>query len=101
MARKRIDMKKIRQVIQLKSQTALSDREITRALNISRPVVAKYWLSFHASGVQAQHVDQMPDSELTALIEKKDGKKENARYQQLLDYFPYFVLELKPTGVTR
>ena len=100
MARKRIDMEKIRKVIRLKSQSALSDREIARALNISRPVVARYWLDFQASGASAQHIEQLADSELLALIEKKDTKKPNTRYQQLLGYFPYFLLELNRVGVT-
>jgi len=42
MARKRTGMKKIREVIRLKSTTEMSDRKIARALNMSHPVVAKY-----------------------------------------------------------
>ncbi len=44
MAKKRIGMKKIRELIRLKSTTEMSDRQIARALNVSRPMVAKYWL---------------------------------------------------------
>ena len=46
MARKRIGMKKIREVIRLKSTTEMSDRKIARALNISRFAMAKYWKGF-------------------------------------------------------
>ena len=52
MARQRIGMKKIRDVIRLKSSTTLSDRQIARALNISRPVVGKYWQGFLDSGLR-------------------------------------------------
>ena len=100
MARKRITMDKIRKVIRLKTQSGLSDREIARALNISRPAVARYWLGFQTSGASALHIEQMADSELLALIEKKNVKEMNTRYQKLLSYFPYFVLELNRTGVT-
>jgi DNA transposition AAA+ family ATPase len=37
MARKRINMKKIREIIRFKETTDMSDRKIARALKISRP----------------------------------------------------------------
>jgi DNA transposition AAA+ family ATPase len=42
MARKRINMKKIREIIRFKETTDMSERKIARALKISRPVVAQY-----------------------------------------------------------
>ena len=51
MARPRTSMKKIREIIRLKSTTSLSDREISRALQVARPVVAKYWKQFSESGL--------------------------------------------------
>ena len=39
MARKRISMKKIRDIIRLKETSDLSERKIAKALDISRPVV--------------------------------------------------------------
>ena len=41
MARKRIGMKKIREIIRFREDCGMSDRKIARALNISRPVVAQ------------------------------------------------------------
>jgi transposase len=99
MARQRIGMKKIRDVVRLKSTTTLSDRQIARALNISRPVVAKYWQGFVASGVRLEQIQDMPDSDLLRLIEPPK-RQESSAYRQLAQYFPYFVLELKRTGVT-
>ena len=84
MARKRIGMRKIREVIRLKSTTAMSDRQIARALNVSRPVVTKYWHGFQS---------------LINLIEKPRIEKSN-KYKQLVQYFPYFVIELQRPGVT-
>ena len=99
MARKRIGMKKIRDVIRLKSSTEMSDRQVARALNVSRPVVAKYWEDFQASGLKVEQIQDMADSELIRLI-KKPRIEKSSKYKQLAQCFPYFVLELTRTGVT-
>ena len=99
MARKRTGMKKIREVIRLKSTTKMSDRQIARALNISRPVVVKYWQGFNSSGLVFEQIEEMADSALVRLIEKPRIEK-CSKYQQLVQYFPYFVMELQRTGVT-
>ena len=100
MARQRIGMKKIRDVIRLKSTTSLSDRQIARALNISRPVVSKYWQGFVDSRVMLEQIQEMADSDLLWLIEGPRIEK-SSKYRQLVQYFPYFVVELKRTGVTQ
>ena len=99
MARKRIGMKKIREVIRLKSTTAMSDRQIARALNVSRPVVTKYWEDFQDAGLLLEQIEEMADSALINLIEKPRIEKSN-KYKQLVQYFPYFVIELQRPGVT-
>ena len=43
MARKRISMKKIRDIIKLEAKTDLSNRQIAKALSVSRPAVTEYW----------------------------------------------------------
>ncbi len=99
MARKRIGMKKIREVIRLKTTTAMSDRQIARALNISRPAVAKYWQDFNSSGLLFKQIEEIADSTLLRMIEKPKIETSN-KYQQLIQYFPHFVIELQRTGVT-
>ena len=99
MARLRIGMKKIRDVIRLKSSSTLSDRQIARALNISRPVVGKYWQGFLDSGLGLEQIQEMADSDLLRLIEPPKIEK-SSKYRQLAQHFPYFVVELKRTGVT-
>ena len=94
MARKRIGMKKIREVIRLKTTTGMSDRQIARALNISRPAVAKYWQGFSSSGLLFEQIEEMADSELLRMVEKPRIESSN-KYQQLIQYFPYFVIELQ------
>jgi len=92
-------MKKVREVIRLKSSTEMSDRQIARALNVSRPVVAKYWEGFQASDLKVEQIQDMADSELIRLI-KKPRIEKSSKYRQMAQYFPYFVLELTRTGVT-
>ncbi|NOY09406.1 MAG: IS21 family transposase [Spirochaetes bacterium] len=99
MARKRIGMKKIREVIRLRSTTEMSNRQIARALNISRPIVMKYWQGFKKSGLSYEKIKEMADSELLRIIEKPSIGK-SRKYQELMEYFPYYVIELKRTGVT-
>ncbi len=99
MARTRIGMKKIRDVIRLKSTTEMSERQVAKALSISRPVVAKYWNGFLASGLAYEQIAEMADSELLRMVEKpKVGK--SAKYQEMSRYFPHIVIELKRKGVT-
>jgi transcriptional regulator with XRE-family HTH domain len=100
MARKRIGMKKIREVIRLKMSTELSERQIARALNISRPVVAKYWRGFQDSGLKPEQIDAMADSELVQRLEPQPRLEKSTKYRELTHYFPYFVKELKRKGVT-
>lgn len=99
MARQRTSMKKIREVIRLKSTTALSDRQIARALNISRPVVGKYWRGFCESDLSVDSLEQMPDSTLLKAIEKSKVET-SPKYRELCQDFSYFVTELKRPGVT-
>ena len=98
MARKRIRMKKIRDIIRLKETCDLSDRKISRALGISRPVVGQYISDFRSSGLTYEQTKTMPDSQLLSLFEKR--KSRNGRYETLVEKFPGYVQELKKTGVT-
>ena len=99
MARKRISMKKIREIIRFKETTNMSERKIARALKISRPVVAQYLNDFKASGLTYEETKDMPDSRFIALFEKQRSKK-CSKYEELSELFPYFATELKKTGVT-
>lgn len=99
MARKRIGMSKIRDVIRLKSGTDMSDRQIAGALNVSRPLVSKYWQGFVDSGLAADQIQEMADSELIGRITKPKVER-SRKYLQLVQNFPSYLIELKRTGVT-
>lgn len=98
MTRKRIHMKKIRGIIRLKETGELSERQIAKALNISRPVVAWYIKDFRSSGLTYEQSRKMHDSQLLALFEKK--RSGNANCEKLIEKFPGYLQELKKTGVT-
>jgi transposase len=92
-------MKKIREIIRFKETSDMSDRKIARALNISRPVVAQYLKDFNASGLTYEETKDIPDSRFLALFEKQRNKR-CSKYEDISKLFPYFVMELKKTGVT-
>ena len=82
MARKRINVKKIREIIRFKKTNGMSDRKIARALNISRPVVAQYIKDFNATGHTYEEIKGMPDSQFLALFEKQRNKR-GSKYEDI------------------
>lgn len=99
MARKRVTMKKIKDIIRLKHTSDLSDRQIANALQVSRPLVKKYWDAFKQSGLEHEQLETLADSVFLQAIEKPEIKIDG-KYQSLLEYFPDYCKELKKTGVT-
>lgn len=100
MARKRISVKKIRDIIRLKETTDMSERQIARAVNVARTVVARYLKEYYASGLSSyEQVETMPHSELLTALGKKKVIR-NPKYEELENLFPYFVKELGRKGVT-
>jgi len=100
MARKRIRMEKIRNIIRYGATTDLSERQIARALNVSRAAVGKYIRAFRSSGLRLEELQDMADSELMARLEGKGSRPRSARYVELSQRFPTFVKELRKKGVT-
>lgn len=99
MARERIKMKKVREIIRLKEMGITSEREIARALKIGRPAVTKYWAAFQQSGVSLAQAKEMSDSQLSAIL-GSTAQVLPGRLQVLREYFPRYIIELKKTGVT-
>jgi transposase len=93
-------MQKIRDIIRLREQTGLSERQVGRALKVSRTVVARTMVQYRASGLTAEAVEAMADSELERVLWKKDRLVDTARYQALESRFPAMVVELKKKGTT-
>jgi len=99
MARKKIGMKKIREMTRFQETTDMSERKIARALNISRPVVAQYINDFKTSGLTYEDTKDMADSQLLYLFEKQKNTA-CLQYEELSQRFPSFVIELERTAET-
>ena len=100
MANRRTSMNKIREVIRLHHESGLSNRQISRAINISRPVVSQYLINFKLSGLTYEAIKSMKDEELAeALLLNKRAAK-SKKYQILSREFEYYTKELKRPGVT-
>lgn len=99
MSNVRISMSKIREIIRLREESKLSNRQIAQALNISRPVVSHYLADYKASGLSHEKVKEMNDDELMDIFENK-RKGESEKYRKLSEKFEYYAKELKRSGVT-
>ena len=64
MGRKRTRVNKIRDIIRYQQTTTLSERQIARALAVSRTVVARTLQAFRESGLSWAEVPSMADSAL-------------------------------------
>jgi len=103
MANKVIPMQQVRSVIQL-LEKGLSLRAIAAALHLSRQTVTLYAARFHCTPHSLQDLRSLPDSELAELIYPAAATAEDAdnlRRQDFKGRIPYFLSELKRTGVTR
>ena len=95
----RVSMNKIREIIRLHAKGGLSNRQIARVLNISRPVVSQYLTDYRASGLDYDKIATMDDDELMGIFESTK-RAVSEKYRKLSERFGYFVKELKRTGVT-
>jgi len=94
-----ISMNKIREIIRLCEESRLSNRQISRALNISRPVISQYLRYYRASGLGYEKARAMNDDDLMDVFDT-NKKQTTDKYRKLSERFEYFVKELKRPGVT-
>lgn len=99
---KRTSMKKIKKIIQLGENDQLSFRDISRAVNISRPVVTKYLTIFRSSGLTYDEIKNFSDEYIYELItgNRKDERYNDDRYAVLSSKFEYLLKESKRKHVT-
>ena len=88
------------EVIRYGVTTELSERAIDRALKVSRTAVTKYLECFRGSGLTWEQAQELPDSELLAVLEGSRPARTSARYERLAERFPMMVKELRRKGVT-
>lgn len=103
MANKVITMQQIRTIIQL-LEKGHSLRGISAEIRLSRQTVTFYAARLKASTYSFEALRQLPDTALAAIVYAPEvplSVSENARRLELDGRMPYFLSELKRTGVTR
>lgn len=95
---KRTSMRKIREIIRLHFKCKIENiSKIAQTVHISRPVVKDYIIAFRKTGLCYEDIADVSDDSLLELLTNQ--RKTNERYKILIGYFPYFITELKKTGV--
>lgn len=92
-------MNKIREMIRLDQIANLSQRAISKALSVSRPVVSEYLTKVKKAGLSYETIKSMDDDTLLQTITDTVCVK-NERYNTLHQKFDSISKELKRTGVT-
>ena len=100
MGRRRTRVSKIRDIIRYRMTTELSERQIARALDVSRTVVARTLQAYGTSGLVWDEVPSMADSVLEERLTLSKPAIPGERYAELAARFPEMVVELKKKGMT-
>ncbi len=99
MPMRRISMRKIREIVRLYENAKLGERAISRALNVSRPVIKQYINQIRSAGLDYASIKDMDDDSLLEILSGQN-KPRSRRYETLCKQFEYFAKELKRPGVT-
>ena len=99
MQKKRMKMKKFREIIRLVETSELSQRQIAGTLKVSRPVVADTIRKIKSSGITYDEIMSFSDTVLQELLSGEKITKN--KVIKLQESFPYIAKELKKKGVTR
>ena len=99
MANKRIDMRKVRELLRLHFKQGVSARQGAKIVGIGKTSASEYVSGFKNSGLDYSCVEQLSDTDLLQAINAQK-QTENTRYKALSGQFSYFEKELKRTGVT-
>jgi len=94
-------MNKIREILRLCEVAQMSERKISRALGVSRPVVAHYLSQARASGLQWKDVEAVNDEELLERLKRGREPEIDPRLTRLVAALPAIIKELGRRGVTR
>ena len=94
-------MSKVKQILQFIEQ-GVSQREISRCLQIDRKTVSHYFSKSKELSLSKKILQTISDQELEALFKTESSYFDTREeYKYLESQFPYFKKELKRTGVTR
>ena len=103
MANQVISMQQIRALLQL-LEKGFSLRTISVQLRLSRPTVTLYVIRIKASTLTLEGLRHVSDADLAAIVyaaPEQSDISNDAKRLDLASRIPYYLLELKRTGVTR
>ncbi len=99
MARKRIHMRKIKQIFELHYEKGLTQRQIASITKTSRPAVKEYIDKISSLRIDWPSIKGMPDSEVLRLIAPR--KKPPERKRRLIEHLEATYHQLSQKGMTR
>jgi len=98
MAKRKLTMRKIKEIIRLKKELGLSDRQVARSLKISHSTVPSYLKRIEVSGLEWSAIKEMSEEEImTKLFPDKQKRKQ----QRSEPDWQKVDKELSKKGVTR
>ncbi len=98
MARKRLSMRKLHEVLRLKLECGLSNRNISRSCKISRSTVADYLVRIERCGLKWPLPENVSDTDLERILFPPGSLSRSSK--PALPDFSYIHDELKRKGVT-
>jgi transposase len=93
-------LNKIKDIIRYRLGAGIGERQVARALGVSRTAVANYVEAFRESGLELPRVESMADSAFMEALGSAKPPTKTRRYQELSERFPAMVVELKKKGMT-
>ncbi len=100
MPKARIAMNKIREILRL-HESSLSNRMISRALKVSRPVVADYISQAASAGLTWEHVQQLSDEQLIRQLNQRPAVHTQGSNREFFEQLPKICTELGKKHTTR
>lgn len=92
-------MRKVRELLRFCIGQNMSARQGAKIAGLGKTAASQYISGFKSSGLTLAAAEALSDSELLAALNLKK-ETENTRFSELSILFPYFIKELKRTGVT-
>jgi len=99
MANKRIEMRKVRDLLRLCIGENMSARQAAKIIGLGKTATSQYVAGFRSSGLTLSTIEVMTDSELLVALNLRK-ETENPRFKELSCLFPTIEKELKRVGVT-
>ena len=100
MANRKVNMKKVRDLLRLKFEQDISIRQAAKIVGISKTAASEYVSGFIRSGLAFSQVMSLSDSDLLSHLSIHKPQQDSPRYTVLSSQFKYIEKELKRPGVT-